>query len=107
MLDCAVMEALLAGHKLVEAKTILDCGELKQWLAERCPELDFQTATRYIALANLACTTEVDDTASLREACLEAGIFANTAIPALRNRIPGLDSIADEPEEILGEHWKN
>src|SRR5437879_4174072 len=47
MMDGAIMEAILAGQRLSEARSIVPHGEFEGWIQEHCPQTGHETAARY------------------------------------------------------------
>ena len=70
----AVAEAILAGHALNEAKTIVGHGEWLPWLKEHCTRVKERTARKYMALANRHHDADLTG-ASLRQAYITVGII--------------------------------
>jgi hypothetical protein len=93
MMECAIMQALLAGHKLIEVKTLVTQREFKTWIAKYCPEISYEVAVRYIALAKLSFMADVGDSRSLRQAW--AAVVSEKA-----NKIPK-PALADIPKDFL------
>ena len=68
MMDCAIMEAILAGQRLCEVRSLVPHGEFEGWIEEHCPQTGHATAARYMALAKVSSMVDVRDLRSLRQA---------------------------------------
>ncbi len=79
----AISKALECGQLLIQQKEAIGHGSWLQWLDENVPEISDRTARKYMALAKRNHGSDLNDSASLRQAYLATGI-----IPAPEEKSP-------------------
>lgn len=75
----AVAKAIHCGQLLLQQKESLGHGSWLQWLDANVPEISEWTARRYMALAKRAHVSDLNDTATVRQAYLATGILPSPA----------------------------
>ena len=71
----AVAKAIQCGQLLIQQKESLGHGSWLKWLDTNIPEIRDRTARRYMALAKRNRSSDLTDSASLRQAYLATGII--------------------------------
>lgn len=71
----AIAKALECGRLLIQQKESLGHGSWLDWLDSNVPEISDRTARKYMALAKRNHGSDLNDTASLRQAYLATGII--------------------------------
>lgn len=62
-----VQHAVAAGHRLIEAKSLVGHGAWQAWLSEQLPEVSPRTAQRYMAAAKKVGKNDTMSFSSLRD----------------------------------------
>jgi hypothetical protein len=71
----AVAKAIECGQLLIQQKESLGHGSWLDWLTANIPEITDRTARRYMALAKRTHVSDLNDTATVRQAYLATGII--------------------------------
>ena len=71
----AVAKAIQCGQLLLQQKESLGHGSWLEWLDANLPEITDRTARRYMALAKRTHVSDLNDTATVRQAYLATGII--------------------------------
>jgi hypothetical protein len=78
--QAAVQDAVDIGTKLNEAKDLLGHGRWLKWFHATFRLRSYETAQRWMRLANLSLVTDLKDCQNLKEAYYAVGILARPAI---------------------------
>lgn len=62
-----VQHAVAAGHRLIEAKSLVGHGAWQTWLSEQLPDVSIRTAQRYMAVARKVGKSDTVSFSTLRE----------------------------------------
>ncbi|AZO75013.1 MAG: DUF3102 domain-containing protein [Mesorhizobium sp.] len=62
-----VQHAVAAGHRLIEAKSLVGHGAWQTWLSEQLPDVSIRTAQRYMAAAKRVGKNDIVSFSTLRE----------------------------------------
>ncbi|HZV36616.1 MAG TPA: DUF3102 domain-containing protein [Verrucomicrobiae bacterium] len=100
----AIAEAILCGQKLNEAKKIVGHGGWMKWLKQHCKGVHFNTASRYMRLANSSHVVNLKDFNSLRQAYIGVGIIEDSEPETTSGHTSSLPSDTREHIAAAGEN---